>query len=1339
MSLKMSSKTASAETKSKTKALLLMLEKVISSTSPDKEQTRFLCHKLLHFVNNHEAARKEISSKSSLETVISILETCGDQPTCLSLVNILGEIASGNGMKRLVNHDVTRVLLHTVAYLGKEADNRLLIALLSLSVKIAPKDKRFALRVRLAGALPILISIVRSSSASSSNKLLSNTLQCLKICASNGVNANILGRLGAVHVLQKLVLSIGRKQPPLVKTALSALSLLVKSSRSNANHGISSGMVSNMLSIHQEWHKNDVRSHKHIPARKSMLNILKHLTVSKRGKTAFVEAGGMRILHRTCKECIALSCSKPAEPLLNVATMILRRCQPRFRLPIPTVQCSFQFQLPQVEEKEEKYLKSHHYEGVVDDVIDASDEDDEDEDSLENQDQEILETEEDDLVEDKQEETKDDLAASPPIIIPPISTGIPPKRSAADLKSMYEKFFSELQDFPTDGSNNIQEDTVFLHPHILHKLKEQTNNKDVNENLKTNNSEVKYKQQHSLSRAHSEGSVLSIQCSSLYYDPPASAPSPSINSGDEHSSLMATLSSSTQSQKQRMNTVSFADYFGHTPPSFLEHQVVKRYGVQRIKMLEDIGRTLKQGDVINKVIYTRDGNYKPPKSNDYWQYEVEPCTSNMQLLKEVMGNGFNEEMTSSEMTEEVQSIGSTPIIQDACCFSPVEANYQSFDGPWLSSGCQESSTIFPPITDQSLKLKRPLNFCSDFECGNLRTAIQVRENEYDLILDSDCNTNHHHQWFYFEVSNVTSGVPYRFNIVNCEKSNSQFNYGMQPLMYSVSEARLGNPCWRRAGTNLCYYKSHFSRSAVSAGGVKGRSYFTMTFTVNFTHNKDICYFAYHYPYTYTQLQADLHKLVSQVDENEVYVRVQTLCQTLGQNKVPVLTITAQPDFNEEKDNEEAIAELRSRPYIFLSSRVHPGESNSSWTMRGTLKLLLSSKNSTDINPKMLGVAQQLRRSFIFKIVPMLNPDGVINGHHRCSLTGEDLNRQWTDPDPVLFPTIYHTKGLLQYLYSIGKAPLVYCDYHGHSRRKNVFMYGCSRRESVIAGESDVIQGAPDDTGYKTIPKLLNKMAPAFSMSNCSFIVEKCKESTARVVVWKEMGVARSYTMESTYCGCDQGKYKSCQIGTYELEEMGMILCESLLHLKNRERARRLPLYDGIFSEEDKLYNSISDVSSGDFQSVGSEIKQDNSGSERMAPCPTNSDEEFTPDEADSIGSFDGTSEQPSASYSRDETLMKSYPHEFWDYNEFCRGFGFGPEEEGDYDITPRANDPESTSSLPNDDVVHRNHGDFLIRSSYQICPDTGRVLYNDNDTVDTTLVSMMERNSMYEKRKQPKS
>lgn len=67
---------------------------------------------------------------------------------------------------------------------------------------------------------------------------------------------------------------------------------------------------------------------------------------------------------------------------------------------------------------------------------------------------------------------------------------------------------------------------------------------------------------------------------------------------------------------------------------------------------------------------------------------------------------------------------------------------------------------------------------------------------------------------------------------------------------------------------------------------------------------------------------------------------------------------------------------------------------------------------------------------------------------------------------------------------------------------------------------------------QTLPKLLDKLAPAFTMSSCSFLVEKSRASTARVVVWREMGVSRSYTMESSYCGCNQGPYQVCEAPAY---------------------------------------------------------------------------------------------------------------------------------------------------------------------------------------------------------------
>lgn len=70
---------------------------------------------------------------------------------------------------------------------------------------------------------------------------------------------------------------------------------------------------------------------------------------------------------------------------------------------------------------------------------------------------------------------------------------------------------------------------------------------------------------------------------------------------------------------------------------------------------------------------------------------------------------------------------------------------------------------------------------------------QIGPREYELILMPDVNATRRHQWFYFEVRGVLAGRPYVFNIVNCEKSDSQFNFGMKPVMFSVTEAVLGRP------------------------------------------------------------------------------------------------------------------------------------------------------------------------------------------------------------------------------------------------------------------------------------------------------------------------------------------------------------------------------------------------------------------------------------------------------------------------------------------------------------------------------------------------------------------
>ncbi|CAK0799793.1 unnamed protein product [Prorocentrum cordatum] len=175
-------------------------------------------------------------------------------------------------------------------------------------------------------------------------------------------------------------------------------------------------------------------------------------------------------------------------------------------------------------------------------------------------------------------------------------------------------------------------------------------------------------------------------------------------------------------------------------------------------------------------------------------------------------------------------------------------------------------------------------------------------------------------------------------------------------------------------------------------------------------------------------------------------------------------------------------------------------------------------------------ARILRDNFVFKIIPMLNPDGVVVGNYRCSLAGQDLNRLWGDPCRRLHPTIFFAKSMFRQLLE-DRDVVLYIDIHGHSRKKNVFLYGNC-----------------DNTGIseKIFPALLCKGSRCFNFDDCCFKIQRCKESSARVVAYREFSVVNSFTLEGSFCGADFGPLADQHFTMRHLEEIGCMVCDAIL-------------------------------------------------------------------------------------------------------------------------------------------------------------------------------------------------
>ncbi|OCT89754.1 cytosolic carboxypeptidase 4 [Xenopus laevis] len=1020
---------------------------------------------------------------SGLQVLLSTLQNSYEKDVTLNIISVLSELLSAGTHKRIhymISKGGSEALLQTLVNLARldSIDYSLLIPLLTLLVKVGKKDGKFGEKAHKLEATDVTLSIARKNLTTYDN--LTPCILALQVYASNVSVGSVLGINGALELLFKVICPYTRRHTQTIKAAIEALAALLKS-KSNGRRAVSRGYVNGLLQFYKDWHLCDSSNH-YIHIRRGLIRCLKHITNVRSGREAFRQARGMEIVFSTTQEC--LQC-KSLDCLVSAAIQVLRKCCPKCPLPLCNLNSSYTFHVPGMTEKASP--KSYTQE-------DESEDDEETEMEGINGNEVLVNKEEED----------DDLET--------------------DLNKLKSRPKADQDD------QELEQYKIFFPERFLDLQDLESENEEVKPNA-SNVSATPHANTHNILAAHwIKGCFAKISCHIDGEDYPSRTPFEREILKAKSNRLHLLEAEATNSLNKTSCELNHTKNPSASPsassiyaePTSLPSKCAKPFQVKQGNWDESESQA-----IVNQLLEQHKGNIQFHEPHLYMaNAEKTKSIPDYKVLAFPDFWGHRSPSYSQPLADKKFGSQRYKILEDIQRhLKPVDLlNRTVFDleSPSVSESCEKENC---------------LKFYSKFESGNLRKVIQVREFEYDLIMNADVNTDQHHQWFYFEVSTMKANVPYRFNVINCEKVNSQFNYGMQPVLYSVKDAICGKNYWVRTGYDICYYKNLFCYRA-SNDKKKRRRFNTLSFTLKFPHMDDVCYLAYHFPYTFTALMSHLEFLQQRLNSKTIYFKQQTLCHTLGGNACPLVTITAMPSAKHKSHYQN----LRNRQYMVLTARVHPGESNASWVMKGTLEFLTSN------DP----IAEILREMFIFKIVPMLNPDGVINGNHRCSLNGEDLNRQWVSPKSNLQPTIYHLKGLLYYLNNINKTPLIFCDYHGHSQRKNVFFYGCSLKETLwqagcVVDSSNLLE----DVGYRTLPKILDKIAPAFSMANSSFFVEKSRESTARVVVWHEIGVLRSYTMESTYCGFNQGAYKGLQVGTKELEEMGAKFCLGLLVLQSK--------------------------------------------------------------------------------------------------------------------------------------------------------------------------------------------
>ena len=413
-------------------------------------------------------------------------------------------------------------------------------------------------------------------------------------------------------------------------------------------------------------------------------------------------------------------------------------------------------------------------------------------------------------------------------------------------------------------------------------------------------------------------------------------------------------------------------------------------------------------------------------------------------------------------------------------------------------------------------------FTSEFNSGNMKQCIQINEDEYSILIALDCEgkqlsniISNYKIWFYFGVKsikekNIKMCIENMNNFYKIFKNGYKIVYneldiGITPSQYQNSYNENVESNWKRLNTE---YDISLDEKT---------NLLSIKFNYFLPEDRYVL-FAFCFPWSYEKNEIYLNHIKSNytntIDETDIYYHDEILTLSKEKRNIHLITITSKKniDFSKNEQNISGLFPYKNRcnltnhdkNIIFITARVHPGETPGTLIFNGILKTLINRQDP--LNNKLLD-------NFVFKLIPIINVDGVSNGNFRLDPDGFNLNRCYLNPIQKINPENYGITKLFNFYASKYKMRY-YFDLHADMNTRGVYTFGNALK---------LFEEHVENVLFSFIFKI---NCPHVDFSHCIFTERSMgnksknemagKEATSRVQFYQKTGLIHTYTVESSY-------------------------------------------------------------------------------------------------------------------------------------------------------------------------------------------------------------------------------